>query len=96
MRPAIDSRARSGVVERIKVRNFQGGFEIELVGEIVNMIDAAQPVPHNATSAAREADSIKHYASSVKVVAGTRFSLPIPDNSRAPFGQAVSPGGTLH
>jgi len=54
------------------VRNFQGGFEIELVGEIVNMIDAAQPVPHNATSAAREADSIKHYASSVKVVAGAR------------------------
>ena len=66
-----------GLVERIKVRNFQGGFEIELVGEIVNMIDAAQPVPHNATSAAREADSIKHYASSVKVVAGVGFEPTI-------------------
>ena len=53
--------------------DFQGGFEIELVGEIVKMIDAAQPVRHNATSAAREADSIKHYASSVKVVAGVGF-----------------------
>jgi site-specific DNA recombinase len=61
------------LVESIKVRNVEGGFEIELVGEIVNMIGAAQTSPHNAKTAAREAAAIKHYASSVKVVAGIGF-----------------------
>ncbi len=64
-----------GLVESIKIRNLDDGFEIELVGEIVNMIEIAQTESHNGKTASEEADSLKNHASSVKVVAGARNCL---------------------
>ena len=61
-----------GLVESIKVQNLEDGFEIELVGEIVNMIETAQTEAHKGKATSEEAASLKNYTSSVKVVAGVR------------------------
>jgi hypothetical protein len=52
-----------GLIERVAVRPAAGGFEIELVGEIANMVRLSA----DADSLAREP-----YRSSVKVVAAMR------------------------
>ncbi len=62
-----------GLVESINVRNLDDGFEIELVGEIVSMIETAQTGTNKGKARANEAASLKNYASSVKVVAGVGF-----------------------
>jgi hypothetical protein len=49
------------------------GFEIELEGQIVNMIQVAQTHAHKGKAASIEAASLKNYASSVKVVTGIGF-----------------------
>jgi len=59
-----------GLIETIKVRNTDDGIEIELIGEIVNMIDLAQTAAHKGTAASQEAAVPDVYRSSVKVVAG--------------------------
>jgi site-specific DNA recombinase len=61
-----------GLVESIRVRNLDDGIEIELVGEITNMIEAAQTADLKGKAASEEAASLKNYTSSVKVVAGAR------------------------
>ena len=61
-----------GLIETIKVRNADDGLEIELIGEIVNMIDLAQTAGHKGTAASQEAAVPDVYRSSVKVVAGAR------------------------
>ncbi|NQU71177.1 MAG: recombinase family protein, partial [Rhodospirillales bacterium] len=62
-----------GLVETIKVRNADDGLEIELIGEIVNMIDLAQTAAHNKTAALKGAAVPEPFRSSVKVVAGVGF-----------------------
>jgi site-specific DNA recombinase len=62
-----------GLIETIKVRNANDGLEIELIGEIVNMIELAQTVAHKGTAASKEAAVPDVYRSSVKVVAGAGF-----------------------
>ena len=62
-----------GLVESIQVRNIEDGIEIELVGEITNMITAAQTNNLKGKAASEEAASLKNYTSSVKVVAGVGF-----------------------
>jgi len=61
-----------GLIETIKVRNANDGLEVELLGEIVNMIELAQIVAHKGTAAPKEAAVPDVYRSSVKVVAGAR------------------------
>ena len=61
-----------GLVESIRVRNLDDGIEIELVGEITNMIKTAQTADLKGKAASEEAASLKNYRSSVKVVAGAR------------------------
>jgi site-specific DNA recombinase len=63
------------LVESIRVRNIDDGIEIELIGEITNMIEAAQTTGLKGKAASVEAASLKKYQSSVKVVAGTRNQL---------------------
>ena len=58
------------LVEHIEVKNTEDGFEIELEGQIVNMVQAAQSYAHKGKAASNEAASFKNYTSSVKVVAG--------------------------
>jgi hypothetical protein len=62
-----------GLVESIRVRNLDDGIEIELVGEITNMIKTAQTADLKGKAASEEAASLKNYRSSVKVVAGAGF-----------------------
>ena len=62
-----------GLVESIRVRNLDDGIEIELVGEITNMIKTAQTANLKGKAASEEAASLKNYRSSVKVVAGVGF-----------------------
>ncbi|MGE4617911.1 MAG: hypothetical protein AAEJ43_12950 [Gammaproteobacteria bacterium] len=61
-----------GLVENIRVRNSNEGLEIELIGAITNMIEAAQTANLKGKAASNEAASLKNYQSSVKVVAGAR------------------------
>ncbi len=61
------------LVEHINVRNTDEGFEIELEGQIVNMIQAAQSLAHKGKTASNKAASLKNHQSSVKVVAGVGF-----------------------
>ena len=56
-----------------KIASQQCGPEIELVGEITNMIEAAQTAGLKGKAASEEAASLKNYRSSVKVVAGAGF-----------------------
>jgi site-specific DNA recombinase len=58
------------LVEIIKVRNHDDGIGIELIGEITNMIEAAQTANLKGKAASKEAASLNNYRSSVKVVAG--------------------------
>jgi DNA invertase Pin-like site-specific DNA recombinase len=53
-----------GLIDKIRLRPIEKGFEIELVGEIAKMI----ALPGGPRSA-----ELKAYTSSVKVVAGTRY-----------------------
>ena len=62
-----------GLVKSIQVRNIDDGIEIELVGEITNMIETAQTANLKEKAASEEAASLKYYRSSVKVVAGVGF-----------------------
>ena len=69
-----------GLIETIRVRNANDGLEIELIGEIVNMIELAQATDHKGTAASKEAAVHDVYRSSVKVVAGARslrFRTPV-------------------
>ena len=61
------------LIEGIRVRNLDDGIEIELVGEITNMIETAQTADLKGEAASKEAASLKNYRSSVKVVAGAGF-----------------------
>ena len=74
MRRALGHAAEilRGVGESIRVRNLDDGIEIELVGEITNMIKTAQTADLKGKAASEEAASLKNYRSSVKVVAGAR------------------------
>jgi hypothetical protein len=53
-----------GLIERVSVRHTENGAEVELVGEIANMV---------TLSAGTESVSQEPYRSSVKVVAGARY-----------------------
>lgn len=60
-----------GIIERIDVAPLgQGAFEIDLVGDIVNMIELAETSPQTKKAASNEAAVPDVYQSSVKVVAG--------------------------
>ena len=58
---------------RVSVCNLDDGIEIELVGEITNMIKTAQTANLKGKAASEEAASLNNYRSSVKVVAGVGF-----------------------
>ncbi len=60
------------LIESVGVRNLNDGFEIELVGEIVNMVELAQSAANKEKTAPSEAASLGVYRSSVKVIAGAR------------------------
>ncbi len=79
------------LVEVIKVRNLDKGFEMELVGEIANMVQLAQTAAHKGKAASREAANLQNYRSSVKVVAGARNCLNLLLSvSSVKFGAAAS------
>ena len=59
-----------GLVDSISVRRSDDDIEIELVGEITNMIEVAQTAYLKGKAASEEAASLKNYRRSVKVVAG--------------------------
>ena len=61
-----------GLVESIRVHNLDDGLQIELVGEITNMIEAAQTSNLKGKAASEEAACLRNHRSSVKVVAGAR------------------------
>jgi hypothetical protein len=56
---------------RVIVRPAESGFEIELVGEIAQMV--ALGAGHTNTKAAPDGTAVLAYAGSVKVVAGRGF-----------------------
>jgi site-specific DNA recombinase len=62
-----------GLIDSIGVRRNDDDIEIELVGEITNMIEVAQTADLKGKAASEEAATIKNYRSSVKVVAGAGF-----------------------
>ncbi len=57
------------------MRKLDDGIEIELVGEITNMLEAAQTADLKGKADSEEAAYLKNYRSSVKVVAGVGFEL---------------------
>lgn len=59
------------LIERIAVRANDEGIEIELVGEIANMVAIA--LPHTKKAAPDRAAVLDTFRSSVKVVAGAGF-----------------------
>jgi site-specific DNA recombinase len=62
-----------GLIERVSVRpTDENGFEIDLTGEIVRMIDLANATSRHKKTAPTGA-VLDLYKSSVKVVAGTGF-----------------------
>jgi site-specific DNA recombinase len=62
------------IIERIDVTPLgRGSFEIDLVGDIVNMIELAETGPQTKIAASNEAAVPDDYRSSVKVVAGVGF-----------------------
>ena len=84
---APDSRAEAaeilrGIIERINVTPLgRGFFEIDLTGDIVNMIEIAESGAQTKKAASSEAAIPEVYRSSVKVVAGARTqreSLIVP------------------
>jgi site-specific DNA recombinase len=62
-----------GLIDSISVRRNDDDIEIELVGEITNMIEVAQTADLKGKAASEEAATLKNYRGSVKVVAGTGF-----------------------
>ena len=63
-----------GIIESINVGSLgRGAFEMELTGEIANMIDLASSDIRNATTAPEGAAVPDAYRSSVKMVAGARY-----------------------
>ena len=63
-----------GIIERFNIQPLgRGEFEMELTGEIVNMIDLANSSVRNAKTAPKGAAVPDPYRSSVKVVAGAGF-----------------------
>ena len=60
------------LIEVIKIRNLAKGIEMELVGEIANMVELAQTTAHKGKAASKEAVNLQKYRSSVKVVAEAR------------------------
>lgn len=84
---APDSRTEAaeilrGIIERINVTPLgQGSFEIDLTGDIVNMIEFAESGAQTKKAASNKAAIPDVYRSSVKVVAGARTqreSLIVP------------------
>ena len=68
------------LIEKVRVRALDDGFEIELVGETANMVDLANASDSNRKAAPEEAAVPEPYRSSVKVVAGARcqpFRIPV-------------------
>ena len=76
---AQDSRTEAaeilrGIIERINVTPLgRGSFEIDLTGDIVNMIEFAESGTQTEKTASKEAAIPDVYRSSVKVVAGVGF-----------------------
>ena len=64
-----------GLIEVVNVVASKDGFEIELVGEIANMIDLANTTATNKKAAPEGPAVPAPYRSSVKVVAGGRYPL---------------------
>ncbi len=75
---ADDTRTKAaeilrGLIECVRVRYTHDGLEVELIGEIVNMVDLAQSGARNGKAASNETAIPSSYRSSVKVVAGAGF-----------------------
>ena len=73
-----DTRTEAGeilrtLIEVINVQPLDDGFEIELVGEIANMVKLANAPATNRKTAPEGAADLNAYRSSVKVVAGVGF-----------------------
>ncbi|HIC23153.1 MAG TPA: serine recombinase, partial [Planctomycetes bacterium] len=58
-----------GLIEAIKVRISDDGLEIELIGEIVNMIDLAQTAPHKGIAVRKEAAALARLAFNLQLAA---------------------------
>ena len=61
------------LIEKIKVQPLDDGFEIELIGEIANMVNLASTASHGKKTNNKSAIVPDAYRSSVKVVAGVGF-----------------------
>jgi len=62
------------IIVRIDIRPLgRGTFEMDLVGDIVNMMELVETAPQTKTAASYEAAVPDVYRSSVKVVAGVGF-----------------------
>ena len=64
--------ALRGLIDQVVIRPVEGGLEIELIGEIANMLSLTQGA-HAKTAAPRGAAVHDRFQSSVKVVAGAGF-----------------------
>ena len=64
-----------GLIEVVNIVASKDGFEIELVGEIANMIDLANTTATNKKAAPEGPAVPALYRSSVKLVAGARNRL---------------------
>ena len=67
-----------GLVDRVEVAgpSEDGGREVELIGEIAAMVEAASSTARTTTNAAAGAGVLGSYKSSVKVVAGLSIDPP--------------------
>nr|WP_237051384.1 recombinase family protein [Magnetospirillum sp. ME-1] len=75
------------LIERIEVRPTEGkGFEIELIGDIANMIELGLETKKAAPGGAAV---LGQYRSSVKVVAGARHHLPRTSHKRLKFAAGI-------
>jgi hypothetical protein len=62
------------LIEAVVIHPMEGGYEIELIGEIANMVDLATG-PANKKAAPGRAALSTDDIRSVKLVAGARFEL---------------------
>ncbi len=75
---SLDTRTEAlevirSLIERIVLHPVENGFEIELVGEIANMVALANGISLESKKAASNQKDLNTYHSSVKVVAGAGF-----------------------
>ncbi len=73
--PAIHDEALEvlrGLIEKVSIVPSDNGFDIDLTGEILNMLDLVNKPLFDQRTGSKGPVSLKNFESSVKVVAGAR------------------------